>query len=265
MDSGETQYLFKETRVNLEPPAPSNVVTIRVPSNSIHGRGHRKPARDGSGEDETSFRLKTLATSSSIYHRQWHDTPRSFLWRILEEGTLLSIRAVDVCKKTQAPDAPLVLNFHFAVPIQQGCVAFSDPEEHDSLCVFVLDQAFQLYSFTLRPDLFRKRAAVDAGLSELGKVQAPSGLGFKSPHRMVAVTAETLLVTVNDGGMIRLDKNKSHEPSAPLWTESFFNVQGWAQNLRSLLPFQGKHTIKIRQGQHGIQLSHVGRGHQFWA
>ncbi|RSL92331.1 hypothetical protein CDV31_015215 [Fusarium ambrosium] len=260
MDSGETQYLFKETRVNLEPPAPSNVVTIRVPSNSIHGRGHRKPARDGSGEDETSFRLKTLATSSSIYHRQWHDTPRSFLWRILEEGTLLSIRAVDVCKKTQAPDAPLVLNFHFAVPIQQGCVAFSDPEEHDSLCVFVLDQAFQLYSFTLRPDLFRKRAAVDAGLSELGKVQAPSGLGFKSPHRMVAVTAETLLVTVNDGGMIRLDKNKSHErklmvnihgtplltlaASAPLWTESFFNVQGWAQNLRSLLPFQGKHTIK---------------------
>ncbi|KAF5008223.1 hypothetical protein FDECE_5498 [Fusarium decemcellulare] len=244
MDSGETQYLFKETRVNLDSTASSSVVTIRVPSNSIHGRNHRKNGRDNSGEDETTFRLKNLATSSSIYHRQWHDTPRSFLWRILEDGTLLSIRAVDVCKKAQAPDAPLVLNFHFSVPIQPGCVAFSDPEEHDSLCVFVLDQAYQLYTFTLRPDLFRKRAAVDAGLSELGKVQAPAGLGFKHPHRMVAVTAETLLVTVNDGGMIRLDKNKSHEASAPLWKESFFNVQGWAQNLRSLLPFQGKHTIK---------------------
>ncbi|KAM5373390.1 hypothetical protein ACJZ2D_006985 [Fusarium nematophilum] len=244
MDSGETQYLFKETRVNLEPPASSSVVTIRVPSNSIHGRSHRKPARDNSVEDETTFRLKNLATASSVYHRQWHDTPRSFLWRILEEGTLLSIRAVDVYKKAQAADAPLVLNFHFSVPIQPGCVAFSDQQEHDSLCVFVLDQAYQLYNFTLRPDLFRKRAAVDAGLSELGKVQAPAGLGFKHPHRMVAVTAETLLVTVNDGGMIRLDKNKSHEPSAPLWKETFFNVQGWAQNLRSLLPFQGKHTIK---------------------
>lgn len=28
------------------------------------------------------------------------------------------------------------------------------------------------------------------------------------------------------------------------WKETFFNVQGWAQNLRSLIPFQGKHTIK---------------------
>lgn len=262
MDSGETQYLFKETRLNLEPPASSSIVTIRVPGNSSpHGRSHRKNGRDNSVEDETTFRLKNLAIASSIYHRQWHDTPRSFLWRVLEDGTLLSIRVVDVCKKAQAADAPLVLNFHFSVPIQPGCVTFSDPEEHDSLCVYILDQSNQLYTFTLRPDLFRKRAAVDAGLSELGKVQSPAGLGFKHAHRMVAVTAETLLVTVNDGGMIRLDRNKSHvcelrldlgqdprltdlSASAPMWKESFFNVQGWAQNLRSLLPFQGRHTIK---------------------
>ncbi|KAH7223220.1 nucleoporin Nup120/160-domain-containing protein [Fusarium oxysporum] len=244
MDQGDTEYLFKETRVNLDPPTSSSVVTIRVPSNSIQSRNYRKPARENTAEDETTFRTKNLATASSVYHRTWHDTPRSFLWRVLEDGTLLSIRAVDVCKKTQATDSPLVLNFHFSVPIQPGCVTFSDPEEHDSLCVFVLDQAYQLYSFTLRPDLFRKRSAVDAGLSDLGKVQAPAGLGFKHPHRMIAVNAETLLITVNDGGMIRLDKNKAHEPSSLVWKESFFNVQGWAQNLRSLLPFQGKHTIK---------------------
>lgn len=211
MDQGDTEYLFKETRVNLDPPTSSSVVTIRVPSNSIQSRNYRKPARENTAEDETTFRTKNLATASSVYHRTWHDTPRSFLWRVLEDGTLLSIRAVDVCKKTQATDSPLVLNFHFSVPIQPGCVTFSDPEEHDSLCVFVLDQAYQLYSFTLRPDLFRKRSAVDAGLSDLGKVQAPAGLGFKHPHRMIAVNAETLLITVNDGGMIRLDKNKAHE------------------------------------------------------
>ncbi|ESU06439.1 hypothetical protein FGSG_01156 [Fusarium graminearum PH-1] len=211
MDSGDTQYVFKETRVNLDPPTTSSVVTIRVPSNSIHGRSHRKAAGENSSEDETSFRVKNLASSSSIYYRIWHDTPRSFLWRILEDGTLLSIRAVDVCKKSQAADFPLFLNFHFSVPIQPGCVAFSDHEEHDSLCVFVLDQAYQLYSFHLRPDLFRKRSAIDAGISDLGKVQAPAGLGFKHPHRMIAVNAETLLVTVNDGGMIRLDKTKTND------------------------------------------------------
>jgi nuclear pore complex protein Nup160 len=262
MDSSETQYLFKETRLNLEPPSLSSIVTIRVPGNSSHGRNNRKPTRENSVEDETTFRTKYLATASSIYHRTWHDTPRSFLWRILEDDSTLSIRAADVCKKAQAADAPLILNFSFSVPIQSGCVAFSDPEEHDALCVFVLDQAFQLYTFTLRPDLFRKRSAVDAGLSDLCKVQTPAGLGFKHPHRMVAVTSETLLITVNDGGMIRLDKSKNNEcklregnatqtratnvtiASSPTWKESFFNVQGWAQNLRSLLPFQGNHTVR---------------------
>ncbi|KYK55477.1 DNA repair protein RAD51 [Drechmeria coniospora] len=245
MDSSDIQYLFKEIRLNLEPPSPASVVTIRVPSKAAgSSRGQRSLALDASVEDETTFKSKHLAGASSVYHRKWHDTPRSFLWRVLEDGTLLSIRAVDMCKKDKAPDAPLILNFHFQVPIQPGCVAFADPEEHDALCIFVLDEASQLYTFTVRPDLFRRRTAIDAGLSEVGKVQTPAGLGFKSAHRMVAVTANTLLVTVNDGGMIRFDKAKTDDSVGAMWNESFFNVQGWAQNLRSLLPFQGKHTIK---------------------
>lgn len=241
MDSGEIQYLFKETRLNLEPPSQSSFVTIRVPSGS-GSRGRSKPSHDV--EDETTFRLKNLATAASIYRRKWHDSPRSFLWRVLEDGTLLSIRAVDVGKKDKAADASLIINFHFTVPIQQGCVVFSDPEEHDALCVHVLDQSCYLYTFTLRPDLFKRKGAVDAGLPEICKVQAPAGLSFKYPHRMVAISANTLIVTVNDGGMIRFDKQKGDDASTALWKETFFNVQGWTQSLRGLLPFQGKNLIK---------------------
>ncbi|TQV95777.1 DNA repair protein rad51 [Cordyceps javanica] len=241
MDSSDTQLLFKETRLNLEPPAAASIVTIRVPSLS-GGSSRSNTKTDGAAEDETAFRRKNLASATSIYHRQHHDTPRNFLWRVLEDGFLLSVRAADVCCHSRAADAPLVLNFHFAVPIQPGCVALADPQEHDALCLFVLDTSSHLYTFTLRPDLFRKRTAVDAGLSDLAKVQAPAGLGFKYPHRMVAVSANTLLVTVNDGGMIRLDRNQADDGG--VWKETFFNVQGWKQNLRSLLPFQGNHTIR---------------------
>ncbi|PHH61872.1 hypothetical protein CDD81_7800 [Ophiocordyceps australis] len=244
MDSGEGSYRFKETRLNLEPPALASVVVIRVPSKVTNPRSLRRVTNDPSIEDEALFRLKNLAVASSIFHRKWHDAPRSFLWRVLDHGTVLSVRAVDVCKRDKKPDASLVLNFTFAVPIQPGCVAFADPQEHDALCVFVLDQASQLYTFTLRPDLFRRKTAIDAGLSELGKVQSPANLGFRSPHRLVAVSTNVILVTVNDGGIIRLDKTRSEDSSDRIWTESFFNVQGWAQNLRSLLPFHGKHTIK---------------------
>ena len=209
MDSGETQYLFKETRLNLEPPTSAAVVTIRVPSNASNSRGQRKIAQDAAGEEEVVFRLKNLATNSAVYYRRWHDTPRGYLWRVLDDGLLLSIRSVDVCRKDKTSDTPLVLNFHFSVPIQPGCVALADPKEHDALCVFVLDQANQLYTFTLRPDLFKKKSAVDAGLSDLCKVETPAGLGFKHAHRMVAVSASTVIVTVNDGGIIRLDRARS--------------------------------------------------------
>ncbi|RDA88031.1 hypothetical protein CP532_5258 [Ophiocordyceps camponoti-leonardi (nom. inval.)] len=268
MDTEETQYLFKETRLNLEPPSLAVQVVIRVPSKQ------RLPSRDPSGDDETTFRLKNLAVASSIYHRKWHDAPRSFLWRVLEDGRALSIRVADIYKRDKTPDAPLVLHFAFDQPIQPGCLAFADPQEHDALCIFVLDQASQLFTFTLRPEMFRRRAAVDASLSELCKVQSPTGLTFKTPHRLVAVNETLLLVTVNDGGMIRFDRNKSDDgavaspsSSSPpslsasllrarvlssddlqaataMWKESFFNVQGWTQNLRSLLPFQGKHSIR---------------------
>lgn len=242
MEQQEAHILFKETRLNLEPSSPAVQVSIRVPSKT--GGARTQQTSDPSVDDETTFRLRNLTGASSIYHRRWHDAPRSFLWRVLDDGRLLSIRVVDLCKRDKAPDAPLVLNFTFALPIQPGCVAFSDPQEHDALCVFVLDRASQLFTFTLRPDCFRRRAAVDASLSELGKVQTPAGLGFKTPHRLIAVTSDILLATVNDGGMIRFDRNRTDDATAGMWKESFFNVQGWTQNLRSLLPFQNKHSIR---------------------
>lgn len=271
MDPGETQYLFKETRLNLEPPSPSSVVTVRVPASN--GPSKRKqPNGEANGvEDETTFRSRNLATASSIYHRKWHDSPRSFLWRVLDDGTTLSVRAVDVCRRDKATaDAPLVLNFSFSTPILPSCVALADPKEHDALCVFVLDQAHVLWTFTLRPDLFRKRTAVDAGLSEVAKRHSPTGLSFKHPHRMVAVSADVLLVTVNDGGMMRFDRTipddcewkvgrsmmtlNANLISFKLVLEGvFLQRSGVGPEPTKPAPIPGKAHYSIRQGQHGVQ------------
>lgn len=210
MDSSETPYLFKETRVNLEPPSSSLVVNVRVPGSDSRNQ-RNKQTTDLTVEDVPSFRSKYLASASSVFHRKWHDSPRSFLWRVLEDGTVLSIRVVDVYKKDKASDSPLVLNFRFETPIHPNCVAFADPKEHDALCVFLVDQSYHLWTFTLRPDLFRKRSAVDAGLSDLAKRHVPKGLSFKHPHRLVAVSTDILLVTVNDGGMMRFDRTAPNE------------------------------------------------------
>lgn len=265
MESGECQYLFKETRLNLEPSSSALVANIRVPSPSSHTRGHRRGARnDGRDVDEErAFAQKNLAPASSIYQRQWTASPSSFLWRVLEDGIVLSVRAVDVCKKEKDLDAPLVLNFNFAVPILPSCVALTDPQDHDALYIYVIDQANHLYSFSLRPDLFRRRATLDSSLADVCAVHVPPSLTSRHPHRLVPVNHDKLLVTLHDGGLVKLDRNRGPDctwsptvfphPSAnvqPLagtnpWIESSFNSQTWTQGLRNLLPIRSGNTVKF--------------------
>lgn len=222
MASRDPLYLHKETRLNLEPPSSALLVDLKVPSATSQGRNQRRPngTADGGLEDEKTFRARNCATASSIYHRKHHSAPKSFLWRVLEGDTVLSIRCIDVCKTKKAPDTNLILNLRFPQPIRPSCVALADPKDHDALSIFVIDQANHLYTFTLRPDSFRKRSMTDAGLSDSCKIHASSAFSFKTPHRLVAVDDDLLVVTVHDGGNIRLDRNKLHDGICPCYYTS---------------------------------------------
>lgn len=211
MDSRNTQYLFKETRINLETASSAFAVNIRVPSPTDGRATSRKlqTTEKTVSEEEGTFRLKNLARASSVFHRKYHGAPRSFLWRVLEDDSVLSIRVIDICRQEKDSDTPLVLNFRFSNPIQPSCVAFADPREHDALSMFVLDQSNYLYSFTLRPDYFRKRSAIEANPGEACKVYLPSVFTFKHPHRMVAATSDRVVIALHDGGLVRLDRNRS--------------------------------------------------------
>ncbi|KXH31410.1 hypothetical protein CSIM01_04029 [Colletotrichum simmondsii] len=249
MDSADTQYLYRETRLNLEPASASSIINIRVPSLTSNGRGATRKLTSGDkniSEDEVNFRLKNLAPASSVYHRKWHDAPRSFLWRLLDDGLVLSLRVVDTCRQEKTVDAPLILNFRFTVPIQSSCVAFADPREHDALSMFVLDEANCLYTFTLRPDFFRKRSAIEAGPGDACKVYQPKVFGFKHPHRMVAASTDQIVISLHDGGLVRLDRNKTQDSTSNPWKETIYNSQGWAQGIRSYLPFQQNQSIRYR-------------------
>jgi len=215
MDLRESLYLYKETRVNLEPPSPSSIVNVRLPA-SNGGRRVITAKSKGNGsdnfaEEERAYRVKNLATSSSIFHRKHHDSPRSFLWRVLERGEVLSIRAVDLCRHEKAPEANLILHIHFPKPIRPSCVAFADPEGHDALCIFALDESFHLNYLLLRPDVFRKRSATEQGLGEAFKPYLSPVFSFKVPHRLVAVGSDEFVVTLQDGGIVSFRRDKSHE------------------------------------------------------
>ncbi|KAK4131912.1 hypothetical protein BT67DRAFT_386895 [Trichocladium antarcticum] len=243
MASRDFEILYKETRLNLEPASQSSVVQIRVAPQSAYGR--LSSTRGGaSADDEKGYRSKNLATASSIYYRKHNTSPRGFLWRVLDNGTVLSLRVADVCKQEKGADAPLILHLRFPTAIRPSCVGFADREDHDALHVHVVDHSNQLWSIALRPDHFRKRTATDGGLGDGCRAFMPPGFGFKHPHRLAVVDPDQLIVTMHDGGILRFDRNKGHDASATPWRETIYNVAGWGQSLRGLVPFQRNPTIR---------------------
>jgi len=257
MDIQAPLYVFKETRINFDSALPNSTVLLRLPAPGASSRSARTSQKRpliseiAPAEDENAFKLKHLASAASIYHRQHHSSPRSFLWRILEDGKALSITAVDLRKQENGPENPLTLRVNFTSPIRPGCVAFADAKEHDVLSVFALTESNYLYTLTLRPDFFRRRASTEDNVDDWCKTYLSTAFSFKHPHRLVAPRPGEVLISLHDGGLLRLDRQPGEDASA--WKETFYNEGGWTQGLKSLIPFQGSNTIKY--GKVNIELS----------
>lgn len=212
MEISSPFYAYKETRLDLDPTVQGSTVVIRLPApgaTTYSRAGQKRPhvADIPIAEDENAFRQRHLATASSIYHRKNHKSPRSFLWRVLEDGKVLSIRAVDVSRHGSAIDANLTLRLVFPSPIKPGCIAFSDSKDHDILHGFALTEAKQLLTLNFRPEFFRKTASTEDNVLDWCKSYASAALGFKHAHRLVALGSEELLLSFTDGGLIKFDRH----------------------------------------------------------
>lgn len=97
--------LFKETRTDLEPSHPGSVIQIQVPSTStfsVRPRQQRRVLRTSPiYKDEDAFNKHCLASSSSFHFGKSKRHPRSFLWRVLQEGRVLELRCVDLSKRNR--------------------------------------------------------------------------------------------------------------------------------------------------------------------
>jgi nuclear pore complex protein Nup160 len=220
-------YSYKETRLDLDPTTRGSTVSIRLPP---HGASTwpSKTARKRShiteipvAEDESSFRHRYLATAASIYHRTHHKSPRSFLWRILEDGKVLAIRVVDVSSQVNAADANLSLSLSFPSRIIPACVAFSDSKEHDVLSAFVLTETNHLYTLTLRPDYFRRPSSTEDNVVDWCKSSLSSGVSVKKAFRLVALSADELLLSTTDGGLLRLSRISGGDGTWNIWHSGF--------------------------------------------
>lgn len=241
-------YAYKETKLNLDPATQSSTNFINLPPHGVptwtskQAQKRSFTAEFSVAEDEGQFKQKYLASAASIYYRQHHNSPRSFLWRVLEDGKVLSIRPVDISRPTNAVDPNLTLNLTFRETIKSGCIAFADSKDHDVLSAFVLTESKHLYTLTLRPDFFRKAASTEDNVGNWCKSYYSPGLNFKAAHRMVALSSDELLFSTIDGAILMLSRVPGGDGSE--WKETPYNEGSFSQNLRNMISFQRSNPIK---------------------
>lgn len=202
--------LYQETRLNLD----SATSAVPLPTHSASTSVSRPPP-EPTIEAEDEFARRYLATEASIHFRRKNKYPRSFLWRILNERRLLELQSVDLIQdRYNKGEAVLTLALNFPHPIQPFGIAFADPEQRDALNVFVLTIANELYTLTIHKDFFVRPSAVEPGVGNWCKIFAPSAFSFRFPYRLVATSAHELVLSLHDGGLLRLTRKPGDDGKA---------------------------------------------------
>ncbi len=239
--------LHKEARVDLEPVTPGSVVQIQIPSTSaftVRPRQQRRILKDTVGySDEESFVKCCIATGGSLYFSKTTRHPRSFLWRVLQEGKVLELRSVDLSKRSdETREASIILQLCFPAGLKHGGVALADSGDQDVLNVFALTRGSELYTITLGKEFFCHTAASEEDVSRWCKASKPATFSISTPHSLVASSTRQLIISLSDGRMLLLTRKKDDDGSK--WQEATYGDGQWASSLRGLVRWQGSNTVK---------------------
>ncbi|KAF2120450.1 nucleoporin Nup120/160-domain-containing protein [Lophiotrema nucula] len=239
--------LYKEARLNLEPAYPGSTIAITLPANTTSTFGSRIPAKrtvvteSYADQDEEAFARRHLASDGSMFFRTRHPYPRSFLWRLLDNRKALEIQSVDLDQDvTHKFEANLTILLQFPSPIRPFGIAFAEPEDHDALTVFAISTANELYTLTLRRTFFIDPVASEQDIGEWCKRTTPTLFNLNVPYRLVAVSDSELLVSLDDGKILRLTKENKDDVK---WQERYYEHSSW--RLGGLLSWKGRPKVRF--------------------
>ncbi|KAK2742585.1 hypothetical protein FQN57_005211 [Myotisia sp. PD_48] len=249
----------KATNIDAGLSTTDSVVSIPVKSHPATQRRAKLSIRssasfyDEPARDEDAFASRYLTQQGSIYFRKRKSYPRCFSWRVVGDSTALEIRAVDLTKSTyentkhlndsnSCSEANLTLRLEFEETIVPQGVALADVEEHEYLSVFVITASKQLYTFTLRPEYFRKVELIDENVSDWCKSCQPAPLSFSFPHRLYATSPFELFLALDSGALLRLTRKTGDDGST--WFPITFDEKSWSFSLRGLVKWNGQDVVK---------------------
>jgi hypothetical protein len=239
--------LYTEARLNIEPAFPGSTLAFTLPGSSALGSfGARTAAKRSviheqqADQDEDAFTRRHLATDGGLVFRQHHAYPRSFLWRVLDNGKMLELQAVDVDHGAgDRFEAHLTLLFQFPAPLRPFCVAFAEPADRDALTVFAVTTANDLYVLTVHRDFFASPAASEQAVEGWCRRCEPALFSGRIPYRLAAVGVDELLVALDDGAVCRMH----WDAASKTWDGSRYQHSSWS--VRGLLSWKAQPTVRF--------------------
>jgi len=211
MATATAPYLYTEARLNIEPAYHNSTLHISTESaGPFSGRKRTRLDDSDIDQDEDAFAIRNLASEGSIFFRRRDRSPRSFLWRVLQDRKLLEIQCIDLLQpRRNTQESVLTFALSFANPIRPNGIAFADPEQHDVLDIFVLTTGNELFTFSLTKALLLKGVVPSPSnfdASGCYKCYKPTSFSFKHPYKLVATSSQELFISLHDGGLLRLDR-----------------------------------------------------------
>ena len=226
---------------------PGSIVQIQLPSSSTFTVRSRQQIRllksAPSFKDESTFNEQYLSRSSSIFFGRSARYPRSILWRLLQGQRVLELRSVDFSKSDQVSrEAIYTLHLHFPSSIKHGGLALADTEDPQTINVYALTKSNELYTCGIRRDAFCDVAALEDDVGKWCKIYKPASFSMSAPHSLTIGSTTELLISLVDGRMLRLTRQKGSDGSK--WSESTYGDGQWGSSLKSLVRWQGSNAIK---------------------
>ncbi|KAJ4367695.1 hypothetical protein N0V83_007280 [Neocucurbitaria cava] len=241
------------SRLNVETAYPGSTIAFTLPASSLGTFASRSNVKrtviteQHVDQDEEAFTRRHLATDGSIYFRQHHEYPRSFLARVLDNRKMLEIQAVDLDHDYNDKfEANLTLLLQFPSPIRPFCVAFAEPTDRDALTVFAITTANELYTITLHRDFFANPAASEQDIETWCKRSEPALFSGRIPYRLVARAVDDILVTLDDGAICRMIWDKTSNS----WEGSRYQHSNWS--VRGLLSWKTQPTVRYENADLAI-------------
>ncbi|KAI9656909.1 MAG: hypothetical protein M1821_003548 [Bathelium mastoideum] len=239
-------YLYREARLNLDPTSPTSTIRFTLPDLSsfprLGSRAVQKRIADTLDEDldqdEEGFAQKHLANEASIFFRRENSAPRCISWRLLEGRNVLELRVVDLTqKKGQEQNSKFTLSFQFPAAIRPFGITFADFEEQEAFNIFALTTEKELYTLTIHKNFFISQSVTDGKLGDWCQIYTHPAFGYRLPYRIFAVNTNELLVSLQDGGILRLERVS--KGASWTWKDFIYSPgeAGWGASIRGFIPW----------------------------